>query len=87
MTFTGSIQKRGQCQDRRFIKGSIPFPGTNTNIMETRILTKKETQQRKKFIKGFKGIRQTTESLESKMKSDIKEFKEFYHAKHPLQNP
>ncbi len=54
--------------------------------METKPLSKSETEKRKKFIKGFKGIRETTESLEAKMKKDYQKFKQVYHAKHPFEN-
>lgn len=49
-------------------------------------LSKSETRKRKNFIKGFKGIRETTESLEAKMKKDYQKFKQVYHAKHPFEN-
>ena len=43
-------------------------------------LSKSETEKRKKFLKGFKAIRETTESLEVKMKSDYKKFKAYRNA-------
>ena len=45
--------------------------------METKPLSKAEAEKRKKFINGFKAIRETTESLEAKMKADYKKFKQY----------